>query len=107
MESDLLIHEATMEDDLWEEAKAKMHCTTSQAIEIGKKMQAKHIILTHFSQRYAKLPRILGENLGHNVGVAFDNMKVTTITIFMVVFVHLKKNNISRALKVSILMHPI
>lgn len=76
MESDILIHEATMEDDLVHEARAKMHCTTSEAIEVGKKMKAKHIILTHFSQRYAKLPRIVGDNLGNNVGVAFDNMKV-------------------------------
>lgn len=76
MESDVLIHEATMEDDLVHEARAKMHCTTSEAIEVGKKMKAKHLILTHFSQRYAKLPRIVGDNLGNNVGVAFDNMKV-------------------------------
>ncbi|CAH1391023.1 unnamed protein product [Nezara viridula] len=76
MDSDVLIHEATMEDDLVHEARAKMHCTTSEAIEVGKKMKAKHIILTHFSQRYAKLPRIVGDDLGNNVGVAFDNMKV-------------------------------
>ncbi|XP_014276351.1 ribonuclease Z, mitochondrial isoform X1 [Halyomorpha halys] len=76
MGSDVLIHEATMEDDLVHEARAKMHCTTSEAIEVGKKMNAKHIILTHFSQRYAKLPRIVGNDLGNNVGVAFDNMKV-------------------------------
>lgn len=74
--SDLLIHEATMEDELAQEARSKMHCTTSQAIEVGKKMRAKHVILTHFSQRYAKLPRIVGDNFGDNIGVAFDNMKV-------------------------------
>ncbi|KAL3273587.1 hypothetical protein HHI36_015020 [Cryptolaemus montrouzieri] len=73
--SDLLIHEATMEDDLEHEALIKMHSTTTQAIEIGKKMEAKYILLTHFSQRYAKLPRF-NENFADNVGIAFDNMQV-------------------------------
>lgn len=75
MNSDLLIHEATMEDELLNEAIIKMHSTTSQAIEIGRKMEAKHILLTHFSQRYAKLPRF-NDNFSENVGIAFDNMQV-------------------------------
>ncbi|XP_073997191.1 ribonuclease Z [Rhodnius prolixus] len=80
--SDLLVHEATMEDELINEAKCKLHSTTSQAIEIGRKMSAKYIVLTHFSQRYAKLPRIVCSpgneeaTLGNNVGIAFDNMKI-------------------------------
>lgn len=73
--SDVLIHEATMEDDLAAEAKIKMHSTVSQAIEIGHKMNAKFTILTHFSQRYAKIPLL--ENNIENVAVAFDNMEVT------------------------------
>ncbi|KAJ8922916.1 hypothetical protein NQ315_001458 [Exocentrus adspersus] len=71
--SDVVIHEATMEDDLEHEALIKMHSTTSQAIAIGKNMNAKHILLTHFSQRYAKLPRF-NDNFAENVGIAFDNM---------------------------------
>ncbi|XP_072394529.1 ribonuclease Z, mitochondrial isoform X2 [Diabrotica undecimpunctata] len=74
--SDILIHEATMEDELAEEAVIKMHSTTSQAIEVGNKMLAKNIILTHFSQRYAKLPRF-NDNFSSNVGIAFDNMQVS------------------------------
>lgn len=31
---DVLIHEATMEDELEEDAKLKTHCTTSQAIQV-------------------------------------------------------------------------
>ncbi|CAG9773790.1 unnamed protein product [Ceutorhynchus assimilis] len=73
--SDLLIHEATMEDELETEAIIKLHSTTSQAIQIGKDMQAKHVILTHFSQRYAKLPRF-NDNFADNVTIAFDNMQV-------------------------------
>ncbi|XP_075230593.1 ribonuclease Z [Lycorma delicatula] len=74
-DSTLLIHEATMEDELVREACLKMHSTTSGAIEIGNKMKAKFTILTHFSQRYATLPRF-NENFKEGVGIAFDNMRV-------------------------------
>ncbi|XP_063361826.1 ribonuclease Z, mitochondrial [Cydia amplana] len=77
-DSTILIHEATMEDELADEARIKMHSTTSQAIEIGRKMNAKYTVLTHFSQRYARLPRINTHIFNeHNVGIAFDNMQVT------------------------------
>ncbi|GFY59139.1 zinc phosphodiesterase ELAC protein 2 [Trichonephila inaurata madagascariensis] len=71
----LLIHEATMEDDLAEEALIKRHSTTSEAIKVGEDMNAKYTILTHFSQRYAKVP-LFTENFHALVGCAFDNMKV-------------------------------
>lgn len=64
-----------MEDELIEDALFKMHSTVSQAIEQSKKMNAKYTILTHFSQRYAKIPRI-EQHLTENVGIAFDNMEV-------------------------------
>jgi ribonuclease Z len=73
--SDLLIHEATMEDELVREAHSKLHSTTSQAIEVGLRMGAKFTLLTHFSQRYAKLPRF-NANFTKDVGIAFDNMQV-------------------------------
>lgn len=75
MNSDVLIHEATMEDDLENEARLKMHSTTSQAIAMGQEMEAKFILLTHFSQRYAKVPRF-SDKFSSNVGIAFDNMQV-------------------------------
>lgn len=71
----LLIHEATMEDELYEDALAKFHSTVSQAIEQGHKMHAKFILLTHFSQRYAKIPRI-EQHILKNIGIAFDNMEI-------------------------------
>lgn len=74
--SDVLIHEATMEDELEEEARYKFHSTTSQALHVGQTMNAKFTLLTHFSQRYAKLPR-LQDNVASNVGIAFDNMQVS------------------------------
>lgn len=71
---DVLIHEATMEDELEEDAKLKTHSTTSQAIQVGKDMNARQTLLTHFSQRYAKVPLL--DELPLHVGIAFDNMKV-------------------------------
>ena len=64
-----------MEDSLEEEARKKQHSTTAQAIEIGRKMNAKFTLLTHFSQRYAKIP-LLSNALPTDVGIAFDNMRV-------------------------------
>ncbi|XP_064478963.1 ribonuclease Z, mitochondrial-like isoform X2 [Ornithodoros turicata] len=72
--SDLLIHEATMEDDLADEAAIKI--TTSEAIDAGRRMGAKFTLLTHFSQRYAKLP-LISESFHSTVGCAFDHMKVS------------------------------
>lgn len=53
---DVLIHEATFENGFEVYAAQMRHCTMGQAIEVGKKMNAKHTILWHFSQRYAKIP---------------------------------------------------
>jgi len=72
---DLLIHEATHEDALQAEAELRAHSTSSEAIEVGRQMGARHVILTHFSQRYANLP-LLPDNRPGNVGVAYDNMVV-------------------------------
>ncbi|XP_015280374.1 PREDICTED: zinc phosphodiesterase ELAC protein 2 isoform X1 [Gekko japonicus] len=71
----LLIHEATLEDGLEEEAIEKTHSTTSQAIEVGMKMNAEFIMLNHFSQRYAKIP-LFSEDFSEKVGIAFDHMQV-------------------------------
>lgn len=70
--STLLIHEATFPDSI--RADDKLHCTTSQAIEQGRKMNAKFNVLTHFSQRYL-IPWAERE-LDANVGIAFDNMEL-------------------------------
>ncbi|KAM0790962.1 hypothetical protein ACM66B_004267 [Microbotryomycetes sp. NB124-2] len=54
--STLLIHEATIQDDLPEVAHAKGHSTFGQAIDVAKRMRAEYLLLTHFSARYPKLP---------------------------------------------------
>jgi len=48
----ILVHESTFADDLREQAKARMHSTDKEAIEIGIKLKAWRTVLTHFSQRY-------------------------------------------------------
>jgi ribonuclease Z len=52
----VLVHEATFDDELQGDAKAKKHSTTSEALGIGAQMDAKAVVLTHFSQRYQKIP---------------------------------------------------
>ncbi|XP_004760196.1 zinc phosphodiesterase ELAC protein 2 [Mustela putorius furo] len=71
----LLIHEATLEDGLEEEAVEKTHSTTSQAIGVGVRMNAGFTMLNHFSQRYAKVP-LFSPDFNEKVGIAFDHMKV-------------------------------
>jgi ribonuclease Z len=41
-------------------------------------MRAKNVLLTHFSQRYPKIPNLeyLSNQSGTNVGVAFDLIKI-------------------------------
>ncbi|XP_005067677.1 zinc phosphodiesterase ELAC protein 2 isoform X2 [Mesocricetus auratus] len=74
-DANLLIHEATLEDGLEEEAVEKTHSTTSQAIDVGMRMNAEFIMLNHFSQRYAKIP-LFSPDFNEKVGIAFDHMKV-------------------------------
>ncbi|KAJ1976639.1 hypothetical protein H4R35_002609 [Dimargaris xerosporica] len=92
--SDLLIHESTLEDDMPKEAKAKRHCTTSEALAVAASMRARYTMLTHFSQRYPLAPVFTRAQDPENVkqllllsnrakrigqpgiGVAFDMMSV-------------------------------
>ncbi|KAK4161845.1 hypothetical protein QBC43DRAFT_216568 [Cladorrhinum sp. PSN259] len=81
----LLIHECTFEDELKGDAQAKKHSTLSEALAIGAEMKARRILLTHFSQRYPKLPALpTGEDgtiegepiVDQAVVFAFDHMRV-------------------------------
>ncbi|KAI3521570.1 hypothetical protein L1887_11041 [Cichorium endivia] len=71
----VLIHEATFEDALVEEAIARNHSTTEEAIQVGNSAGAYRIILTHFSQRYPKIP-VFDESYMHKTCIAFDMMSV-------------------------------
>lgn len=54
--STVCIHEATFDDELQGDAEAKNHSTTSEALDIAQRMGARACVLTHFSQRYQKVP---------------------------------------------------
>ncbi|XP_020538910.1 tRNAse Z TRZ4, mitochondrial isoform X2 [Jatropha curcas] len=71
----ILIHEATFEDSMVEEAIAKNHSTTKEAIEVGDSAAAYRVILTHFSQRYPKIPA-LDEISIKKTCIAFDLMSI-------------------------------
>lgn len=75
-DASILIHEATFDDLMSEEAKIKRHSTISEAIQVGQAMNAFRIILTHFSQRYPHIPPILAQDT-MNVLYAFDFMTLT------------------------------
>ncbi|XP_060176784.1 tRNAse Z TRZ4, mitochondrial-like isoform X2 [Lycium barbarum] len=71
----ILIHEATFEDGLVEEAIARNHSTIKEATEVGHSADAYRVILTHFSQRYPKVPA-LDEVSMQRTCIAFDLMSV-------------------------------
>lgn len=69
----LLIHEATFEDKFESHARAKRHSTISEAIEVGQRMGAWHVILTHFSNRSPKVMEIDIPKT-ESVSLAYDGM---------------------------------
>lgn len=78
----LLIHESTLDDELQGDALAKRHCTMSESLSVARSMRARRVLLTHFSQRYPKIPNKL-DLAGGEDGVkdqvallAFDQMCV-------------------------------
>ncbi|KAI7866708.1 beta-lactamase-like protein [Spinellus fusiger] len=74
MNATLLVHEASFEDDMVEEAKAKKHTTTGEAVEVGNRMNARFTLLNHFSQRYPKVPLLASAQ--ENVFYSFDMMTI-------------------------------
>jgi ribonuclease Z len=85
--ADLLIHESTFADGMEAEAIVKRHSTVGEALRVGKQMNAKTIVLTHFSQRYPKVPPVSTDDRTDSneetspVIFAFDFMKLTPGTL--------------------------
>jgi ribonuclease Z len=52
----LLVHEATFEDELQDEAIYKKHSTTAEALGVAAAAGAYRTLLTHFSTRYPRIP---------------------------------------------------
>jgi len=71
----LLVHEATFENGMEDEAIKKRHSTTKEAVQTGNDARAYRTILTHFSQRYPKVP-IFDGSYTERTAVAFDLMSV-------------------------------
>lgn len=60
-DADLLVHEATLMDELADRAKRDGHSTPSQAARIAKKAHVRRLILTHVSARYRDVAPMLKE----------------------------------------------
>jgi len=76
--ADLLIHDATLDDELAERAVEDGHSTPSQAAENAKKAKVKRLILTHVSARYDDTSVLLeqAQKIFKNTRVAEDFMKI-------------------------------
>ncbi|KAL1963895.1 hypothetical protein VTN77DRAFT_7701 [Rasamsonia byssochlamydoides] len=81
-DSTVLIHEATFQDDMQGSAIAKKHSTMSEALEVGRQMRARMILLTHFSQRYQKIAQldtkergpVQAEDVSQTAGGVYDGV---------------------------------
>ncbi|KAI0212269.1 Zinc phosphodiesterase ELAC protein 1 [Lamellibrachia satsuma] len=101
-DADLLIHEATLEDELAESCIEKGHSTAGMAGRFAQQINARKLILTHFSQRYRPASDINKEADGSTEieGVdklllqakeAFGSDNVQAAEDFLVVTVPLRK----------------
>lgn len=78
----LVFLQATFEDGMVDEAIARNHSTTKEAVEVGDSAGAYRIILTHFSQRYPKIP-VFDESHMHKTCIAFDMMSINAADLPM------------------------
>jgi len=76
--ADLLIHEATFDDEMLERAQEDGHSTPSQAAEVAKEASVKRLILTHISARYGTPKPLLEQarKIFPQVEAAEDFMKI-------------------------------
>jgi len=76
--ADLLVHDATLDEQLAERAKEDGHSTPSQAARTAKKAKVKQLILTHVSARYTDTALLLKQarEIFKNSLVAEDFMRI-------------------------------
>ena len=84
--ADVLIHESTFENDMQSDAVLKKHSTIDEALQVGRQMECKCIVLTHFSQRYSKVPPLPLKNdddYPFPIVYAYDCMKLQPHTLLL------------------------
>ena len=76
--ADLLIHDATLDNELIERAEEDGHSTPEQAAKTAKRAKVKQLILTHLSARYDDASILLEQarKIFKNTQVAEDFMKI-------------------------------
>ncbi|KAL4166634.1 hypothetical protein KRP22_013889 [Phytophthora ramorum] len=89
----LMVHEATFEDGLTKEAKDKAHCTMEEAIGVGRQANARHLLLTHFSQRYPKMA-VLSSSNGESAEEDTPMEVLTAIDMLSLRFRELRQPNL-------------
>lgn len=53
--------------------------TPLQALDVGERMRAKYVLLTHFSQRYPKIPNLnIDVPIVKRTAIAFDHLEVSS-----------------------------
>ena len=72
-EADVLLNECTFSDERQDQAEAKSHCSLRDAVGMMKRVRARYLILTHFSQRYPK-------SLSHDQGLRAGRQKSDQVT---------------------------
>ena len=87
----MLIHETTFKDGMEEDAVMKRHLTVGEAIGMVGKMNARALVLTHFSQRYPKIPPLNKRQCANDeegeerkqisIAMTFDFMRLVSHTI--------------------------
>ena len=77
--ADLLIHDATFDDELSEKAQEDGHSTAGQAAETARKAKAKRLVLVHVSARYKESDLLLEQarKTFSHVDVAEDFMEIS------------------------------
>jgi ribonuclease Z len=77
---DFLLHEATFDATEADMSVAKKHSTAPEAVQVGRDVDVRRLLLTHFSQRYHTIPDVALESSRFDgrmkVGFALDGLSI-------------------------------